>query len=236
MEGGEKIGVSRNEGSSKKVAPKQGKKLKLAAWNKGGSNQELKKKRNEIEVLLQEQDIDCLGIMEANLRKGAEEAEVHIEGYKIVWDEGRENKVKQNSRVAMYIKDELSHEVIRKHMEGDLMPEIWVRLGHKGTSRTLIGMVYRKHTPWKTKEKSSKNQEERLKRWLEARRQIWTGNEEAYMTGDLNIDWMRQGDARYRNAKMLKNLCDELQNSGWAQLLKSKHTKQTEMELFCSHC
>ena len=192
MEGG----GSSHEGSVKKTAPKQGKKLKLAAWNKGGSNQELRKKRNEIEVILQEQDIDCLGIMEANLRQGAEEANVHIEGYNLVWDEGRENKVKQNSRVAMYIKNEMSFEVVKKNMEGDLMPEIWVRLGHKGTRRTLVGMVYREHTPWKTKENSSKNQEERLKKWLEARRQVWTGKEEAYLIGDLNLDWIRQGDPK----------------------------------------
>ena len=220
---------SRNGGAIKKGAPNQGKKLKLAAWNKGGSNQELKKKRNEIEILLQEQDLDCFGIMEANLRHDAEEDAVNIEGYKLVWDEGRENKVKQNSRVVMYIKEELSYEVVRKLMEGDLMPEIWVKLGHKGTRRTLVGMVHREHTPWKSKENSSKNQEERLKKWLEARRQVWTGNEEAYMMGDLNIDWIRQGDTRYRNAKMLNNLCDELQTSGWAQLVKSR-THQTNRE------
>ena len=141
----------RNGGAIKKETPNQGKKLKLAAWNKGGSNQELKKKRNEIEILLQEQDLDCFGIMEANLRHDAEEDAVNIEGYKQVWDEGRENKVKQNSRVVMYIKEELSYEVVRKLMEGDMMPEIWVKLGHKGTRRTLVGMVYREHTPWKSK-------------------------------------------------------------------------------------
>ena len=137
--------------------------MKLAAWNKGGSNQELRKKRNEIEAHLLEQNIDCLGIMEANLRQGADMAEVDIQGYNLVWDKGREIKSKQNSRVAIYIKDELSYEVVEKYMEGDLMPEVWIKLGHKGTKRTLVGMIYREHTPWETKENSSKNQEERLK-------------------------------------------------------------------------
>ena len=49
------------------------------------------------------------------------------------------------------------------------------------------------------------------------------------MMGDLNIDWIRQGDTRYRNAKMLNNLCDKLQTSGWAQLVKSR-THQTNRE------
>ena len=190
-----------------------GKNLKLAAWNKGGANQELKKKRNEIEALLQEQDIDCLGIIEANLRQSADETDANIEGYNLVWDEGREIMSKQNSRVVMYIKEELSYEVVRKNMEGDLMPEIWIKLGHKGTRRTLVGMVYREHTPWKTKESSIKNQEERLKKWLEARQHVWMGKEEAYMMGDLNLDWLRQGDAKYKG--------DELQTKGWAQLVGS---------------
>ena len=42
----------------------------------------------------------------------------------------------------------------------------------------MIGIVYREHTPWNTGEGSQKGQETRLKKWLEARRTIWTGNEE----------------------------------------------------------
>ena len=49
---------------------------------------------------------------------------------------------------------------------------------------------------------------------------MWTGREEAYMMGDLNLDWSRQGDSKYRGSKMLKNLSDELQTRGWAQLVK----------------
>ena len=136
---------------------------------------------------------------------------------------------KQNSMVVIYIKEKLSYEVVKNNMEGDLMPEIWIKLGHKGTRRTFVGMIYREHTPWKTKENSSKSQEERLKNWLEARRQVWTGREEAYMIGDLNLDWSRQGDSKYRGSKMLKNFSDEVQTSGWAQLIKSK-THQTNRD------
>ena len=28
---------------------------------------------------------------------------------------------------------------------------IWIKLGHKGFRKTLVGMVYREHIPWKTK-------------------------------------------------------------------------------------
>ena len=37
------------------------------------------------------------------------------------------------------------------------------------------------------------------------------------MMGDLNLDTLRQKDAKYKGGKMLKNLCEELQTKGWAQ-------------------
>ena len=56
--------------------------------------------------------------------------------------------------------------------------------------------------------------------WLEARRSIWEGTDEAFILGDMNLDWTKQGDAMYRNSKMLKNLERELAELGWAQLVK----------------
>ena len=64
------------------------------------------------------------------------------------------------------------------------MPEVWIKLGHAGTKRTLIGTVYREHTPWKTGDGSQKNQEVRWRKWLEARGEIWAGQQEAYLLGD----------------------------------------------------
>ena len=93
-------------------------------------------------------DIDCLGVTEANLRRGANLEDVDIKGYKLIWDEGRENPAKGNARVVVYIKEELSFDVMKKYMGDNIMPEVWIRLGHKGTKRTLIGMVYPEYTPW----------------------------------------------------------------------------------------
>ena len=76
----------------------------MATWNKGGANQQLKKKVLDIEACLNEYDIDYLGITEANLRKCADLEEVAIKGYKMIWDEGRKNPPKENSRVIVYVK------------------------------------------------------------------------------------------------------------------------------------
>ena len=38
--------------------------------------------------------------------------------------------------------------------------------------------------------------------------------------GDLNLDTLRQKDAKYKGGKMLKNLCEELRTRDWAQLVR----------------
>ena len=66
------------------------------------------------------------------------------------------------------------------------MPEVWLKLGHAGTRRTLVGFIYREHKPWKSRDDSVRGQEERLKVWLEARRPVWSGVEETFILGDLS--------------------------------------------------
>ena len=106
-------------------------------------------------------NIHCLGISEANLRTGASLEEVHITGYNLVWDAGRDDKVKANSRVVAYIREDLSFEVVKHMMRGSLMPELWIKLGHKGTRRTLVGFIYREHSPWGVQEGTVREQEGR---------------------------------------------------------------------------
>ena len=199
---------------------KKKKNLRMATWNKGGANQQLKKKVLDIEACLNKYDLDYLGITEANLRKCADLEEVAIKGYRMIWDLGRENPSKENSRVVVYVKEELSFEIMQQHMGGNLMPEVWIKLGHARTKRTLVGTVYREHTPWGTKDGSQKGQELRLKKWLEARREIWAGTQEAYLLGDINLDWLKRKEKAYRSQKMMLNLCDELQGTGWVQLIQ----------------
>ena len=111
------------------------------------------------------------------------------------------------------------------------MPEVWIKLGHAGTKRTLVGTVYREHTPWNTGDGSQKGQEVRLKRWLEARSEIWSGQEEAYLLGYINLDWLKREEAGYRSLKMMRNFCDELEGAGWVQLIeKPTHFSNSEKQ------
>ena len=93
--------------------------LRIGTWNKGGANQDLRKKINEITILLHQHKLDCLGVTEANLKKEANLEEVNIPGYTIFSDMGIKNKIKKNSRVVAYVKDELSYKVVTKtHWRG----------------------------------------------------------------------------------------------------------------------
>ena len=178
------------------------------------------KKINEIEMILHDTNLDCLGVAEANLKTNAVMEKASIPGYKMISNKGREHRIKQNSRVVAFVKDELSYELVEKYMGNDLMPEIWIKLGHRGTKRTMIGFVYREHKPWKLGDATARSHENRLKAWLETRRPIWQGTEETYMLGDINLDWAKRGEAKYRNSKMLKKLEIELSELGWVQLVQ----------------
>ena len=117
--------------------------------------------------------------------------------------------MKANSRIVAYIREDLSFEVVKTMMKDDLMPELWIKLGHKGTRRTLVGFIYREHSPWGVQEGTVREQEGRWGKWLEARRETWSGTDEVFVLGDMNLDWKRKDDPRYRNRKMLKNMCTE---------------------------
>ena len=179
------------------------------------------KKRNEIALQLYSLDLDCLAINEANLKEDADMQAVEIPGYVIKWDAGRENKFKKIARVVVYVKEELSFDVVKDHMKNDLMSEVWLRIGHKGTRRTLLGFVYREHTPVGTQDSSLRQQEIRLNAWLEARDSIWRGKDEVFLLGDINLDGNKIHEGRYDKGKMLKLMLEKLAGNDWVQLVSS---------------
>ena len=162
-----------------------------------------------------------MGINEANLKEGADMQAAEIPGYVLRWDSGKENRQKEIARVVVYIKEELSFDIVRDHMKYDLMPEVWLKVGHKGTRRTLLGFVYREHTPVGTQDSSLKHQEVRMKAWLEARDQIWRGNMEVFLLGDINLDMNKIHERKYDKGKILKSYLETLAGNNWVQLVNS---------------
>ena len=136
-------------------------------------------------------NIHCLGITEANLRAGADLKEVNVPGYNLVWDGGRENNEKANSRV-----------VGERSYTGTIV-KIGPQRHKKDTHRVYIQGAF----TLGVQQGSVKEQEGRWARWLEARKDTWKGTEEVFVLGDLNLDWKRRDDPGNRNRKMLQELC-----------------------------
>ena len=51
----------------------------------------------------------------------------------MVCDMGIQHQVKQISRVVAFIKEEVSYDIVDSCTEEDMILEIWIRLGHRGT-------------------------------------------------------------------------------------------------------
>ena len=120
---------------------------KKVFWNKGGALQPLHKKINEIEEMVKSNNFGVFGVVEANLFKESNHEDVTIDGYSLLWDLGRENRKRNNSRCVLYIRNDLSYKIRNDLMEMDI-PEIWVEVGESNKKRLLLGLFYREFSEW----------------------------------------------------------------------------------------
>ena len=132
--------------------------LIIGTWNKGGKwNSKLNSKLPEIENILKTQKIDILAIQEANWTSTTDEQTVHIKGYEIIADKGRNNKKRRNSRTIIYIKDNLHYEILNNKMRENT-PEIWIRISEPGKRKTDLITFYREYKQWNNDNIESKKQ------------------------------------------------------------------------------
>ena len=116
--------------------------MKIGFWNKGGALQPLHEKINEIEDIIKSNQFCVFGVVEANFFSINNIEDVKISGFSILWDLGRSNTMRQNSRCVLFIRDDLSFKS-RKDLMKDSIPEIWVEVGETHKKRTLICLFYR---------------------------------------------------------------------------------------------
>ena len=115
---------------NRKHQSSNGEGIKIGCWNKGGALQPLKEKRNEIENILKSYNFGVLGITEANFFKEDSIEDVEIVGYKFFCDKGRSNAVRNNSRCAVYVREDLSFK-LREDLMRESIPEIWIEIGKR---------------------------------------------------------------------------------------------------------
>ena len=118
-----------------KYRPESG--MKIGFWNKGGALQPLREKINEIEELMKRNQFCIFGVIEANFFADSLVEDVTISGYSILWDLGRENLERRNSRCVLFIRNDISFK-IRKDIMDVNVPEIWVEAGQSNKKRFVL--------------------------------------------------------------------------------------------------
>ena len=73
----------------------------------------LRKHRNELSIILHDNDIDIIGLSETRLDENIGDAEVSIEGYKIF----RNDRNANGGGVAIYVKDTLPEPKIKQNCD-----------------------------------------------------------------------------------------------------------------------
>ena len=121
--------------------------LRIGCWNKGGALQPLKEKVNEIEHLIKSNNFAILGITEANFYEEHDVNEVTIDGYNFVWDKGRNQSNRKNSRCVVYIRKDLSFK-LRSDLMRESFPEVWIEAGEAGKLSPFLYNLVEKG--WKT--------------------------------------------------------------------------------------
>ena len=122
---------------NKTIQQKESFGIKIGCWNKGGALQPLSEKLNEIEILIKENDFSVSGVLEANFFSHNSKEDIEIDGCELIWDKGRENLRRNNSRSVLYIRRDLSFKVRHDLMEKNI-PEIWVEIGQCNKKRSLL--------------------------------------------------------------------------------------------------
>ena len=207
--------------------------LKVACWNCGGNN--LKRRMPEIKALANINKLDILGVVECCLKSDDDKALVDMEGYDLLVEDGINMKRRAAARVVVYIKSSLAYQQVHVIYQ-DLIPEVWLKAGHKSKKRSTYAFVYREWRRWKVPrpvlgvpdhEGSRQAQHLRLKTWLEAREALIQTANETHILGDINIE-AREG--KERDEALFRLLQEHLVENGYVQMIKTAthYSRQSE--------
>ena len=146
-------------------------------------------KKEEIEIIINDHNPLCIGILEANVEHDIHPPALKIDGYMVELDGLHDKGLK--GRTMVYVKEEANY-IRRADLEPPLSPTIWHELfpGSKGAILVFFG--YRQwctlQATNKQRSRSTKQQLVRLSAWEESWVRAENEGKPLFILGDLNVD------------------------------------------------
>ena len=187
---------------------------RILFWNKG--NAAFWNKKDEIEIIINNHNPMCFGVLEANVEHDYHPPSLAIDGYKVeldnLWSGGKKG------RAMVYVKDEADY-IRRKDLEPPLSPAIWLEF-EPGTQKAwLLFIGYREWRSLNSKDKkhsgSDQQQTERLATWEEPWNRAENEGKTMILAGDFNIDagpWINPEIPLREYQSSKKKLLQNMQN------------------------
>ena len=193
--------------------------LKIVHWNAGGKLWQ--NKLIEVEGLLAEYNPEICFISEANLWTSLDVGDRHIPGYNIHLPNTMEHL--GHARLVLLTKVDLDVQVIPVTNDNEAAM-LWVKVGTGRNNSILVGGIYRQHQLLGRANEnltSLQLQREQELRWTKIVRK-WkdvSKNNKVVVLGDLNFDYMKWPLPDQHHEKMVDDVKDQIETSGFQQLV-----------------
>ena len=125
-------------------------------------------------------------------------------------------------RLALLARDNLDIHILTDHMEKDLSM-IWLRLGRKTASSTILGGIYREQKLLlQSKPNLTGEPPVQLERWqrIIGHWKTIASSNKCTVIGDINLDFLRWENPDYHQKKMVELTQMEIELKGSVQLVK----------------
>ena len=192
---------------------RNGRGIKLIAWNKGSSL--LQNKHHEIETIISTDKPHVLGLGEANLKCNADLTRVQHQGYMLHTAPTMNNPDLGISRIVVYTHSSIV--VKRRHdLEDQSISAIWLEVGLPRQKKILVANVYREWQYLGQETHESGSVQSQLQRWsvfLDKWESALSEGKEVMVLGDVNLDflkWSRRDLPTTDSAVRLKPLTEQL--------------------------
>lgn len=194
------------------------KKLLLYHWNVGSSR--LENKMQHLELFVKEHRPSLLGVSEANMTKDTNAAEVELEGYNLVTTCAFEDPLQLNSRLVVYVADDLNFR-IRKDLMSESCSSIWIHVTASNGKKYLCGFGYREFQIW-GRELDTRTETEQFKRWetlIDQTERAMSEGSDCVLLGDLNVDYKTWKNPQYFAGRLIEAFESKIVPLGAFQLV-----------------